>query len=173
MTLPMSTDAAHRRWWQTFEVVFGIPLLAALALQLILPRSFPVGFLTPASVPCGAALITLGVALVVAARRQFARYHQPTDPGRATRRLITTGVFSISRNPLYLGGICTLLGLALALNLPWVVLLMLPAWVACHGVLVVPEERYLTATFGAEYLSYAGTVHRWVGRAWRSAREPE
>jgi len=161
----MSTDVAHKSWWQTFEVVFGIPFLAAIALQLAVPLSLPRGFLTPAIIPGGAALIIVGAALVVLARREFAHHGQPTDPGLPTSKVVTTGVFSVSRNPLYLGGVCILVGLALAVNLPWVLVLLLPALVACHYVLIAPEERYLDAKFGEEYRTYAASVHRWIGRA--------
>ena len=146
-------------------MVFGIPFLAAIALQLVAPLSFPRGFLTPAIISGGAVLITVGAALVVLARREFAQHGQPTDPGLPTSRLVTTGVFSVSRNPLYLGGVCILVGIALALNLPWVLALLLPAIVACHYVLIAPEERYLTAKFGEKYRVYVATVHRWIGRA--------
>lgn len=158
-------NAAHQRWWQIFEVVFGIPLLIAIALQVVVPLSFPVGLLTPAAIPGGVALIITGVVIVVLARRRFAQHHQPTDPGHSTTRLITTGIFSISRNPLYLGGICVLIGIALAFNLPWLLVMLLPAVIACRYLLVAPEERYLASTFGAEYQAYAASVHRWLGRA--------
>lgn len=161
----MSADVAHKHWWQTFEVVFGIPLLAAIALHLAVPFSLPQGSLTPARLPGGAALMIVGVALVVLARRAFAQHGQPTDPGRATSKLVTTGVFSRSRNPLYLGGVCILAGLALVINLAWMLLLLLPALIICHYVLIAPEERYLAATFGEEYRAYAASVHRWIGRA--------
>ena len=46
----------------------------------------------------------------------------------------------------------------------WILILLLPALVLCHYVLIVPEERYLAAKFGAEYQAYAATVHRWLGR---------
>lgn len=160
----MTPRAAHSRWWQTFEAVFGIPFLAAIALQVALPLSLPLGSLAPAFTAGGVAFILTGVLLVILARRQLARQNQPTDPGRPTSRLVTTGVFGVSRNPLYLGGICIVAGIALALNLPWVLLLLLPALVACHAVLVAPEERYLAATFGEEYQTYAASVHRWIGR---------
>ncbi len=78
--------------------------------------------------------------------------------------LVTTGVFAISRNPLYFGGVCILVGIALALSLLWVLVLLLPALVACHYVLIAPEERYLAAKFGEEYRLYAASVHRWIGR---------
>lgn len=163
MVRRMSKDVAHKRWWQTFEVVFGIPFLAAIVLQLAVPLSLPRAFLAPV-VLGGAALIIVGTVLVVLARREFAQHGQPTEPGRPTGKLVTTGVFSVSRNPLYLGGICMLVGIALAVNLPWVFLLLLPALVAGHYILIAPEERYLAAKFGQDYTLYAASVHRWLGR---------
>lgn len=161
----MSNDVAHKRWWQIFEVVFGVPLLAAIALHVALPLSLPGGLLTPAIIAGGAVFLIIGVVLVVLARRQFAKHGQPTDPGHPTSQIVTTGVFSFSRNPLYLGGICVLLGIALALNLAWALVFLLPALVACHYVLIAPEERYLAAKFGQEYQTYAASVCRWFGRS--------
>jgi protein-S-isoprenylcysteine O-methyltransferase Ste14 len=160
----MSNDVAHKSWWQIFEVVFGIPFLVAIALQRVAPISLAHEFLTPAILPVGAILIVVGISLVVLARREFARYGQPTDPGRPTSNIITTGVFSVSRNPLYLGGIFILAGISLAFNLPWVLILLIPSIVACHYILIVPEESYLAAKFSEQYRVYATTVHRWIGR---------
>jgi protein-S-isoprenylcysteine O-methyltransferase Ste14 len=112
----------------------------------------------------------VGAAFIVRARREFAQRGQPTDPGRPTTRVVTTGVFSISRNPIYFGVACFLAGVALAVNLPWVLVLLLPGLVACHYVLIMPEERYLAVKFGEEYRVYAATVQRWIGRA-RNPRE--
>lgn len=160
----MPNDVAHKRWWQIFEVVFGIPFLAAITLQRVVPLSLGRTRLTPLLIPGGVALIIAGVALIVLARREFAQRGQPTDPGLPTRKLVTTGVFSVSRNPLYLGGVWVLLGIALAINLPWVLVLLLPSIIACHYILIAPEERYLAATFGEEYRTYVASVHRWLGR---------
>jgi protein-S-isoprenylcysteine O-methyltransferase Ste14 len=57
-----------------------------------------------------------------------------------------------------------MIGVALTINLPWILVLLLPALVACHIILIAPEEIYLAAKFGQEYRSYAATVHRWIGR---------
>jgi protein-S-isoprenylcysteine O-methyltransferase Ste14 len=118
----------------------------------------------PAIIAGGAALIIAGATLVVLARRELAQRGQPTDPGYPTSKLVTTGAFSISRNPLYLGGVCTLVGIALVANLPWALVLLLPALLACHSMLIAPEERYLAARFGEEYALYAASVRRWLGR---------
>lgn len=159
----MTTDSAHKRRWQIFEVVVGVPFLAGIGLQLAVPVARPRGFYAAAMILGGAFLIITGLAFVVLARRELARHGQPTDPGLATSKLVTSGVFSVSRNPLYLGGICLLAGLALALNLPWSLILLFPAIVACRSLLIAPEERYLAAKFGAEYTQYTASVRRWLG----------
>jgi len=160
----MSNGVAHKRWWQIFEVVFGIPFLVAIALQLVVPIPYPRGFLTPAFISVGVILIIVGASLVVLARREFARHGQPTDPGLPTSKIISTGVFSISRNPLYLGGVFLLAGISLVLNLSWVLILLIPSLVASHYILIAPEESYLAAKFGEQYREYIATVHRWIGR---------
>jgi protein-S-isoprenylcysteine O-methyltransferase Ste14 len=160
----MSNDVAHKSWWQIFEVVFGIPFLVAIALQLIVPISLPPGSLTPAFIPAGAILFVVGISLAVLARQEFSRFGQPTDPGRPTSKIISTSVFSVSRNPLYLGGIFILAGISLALNLPWILILLIPSIIVCHYILIAPEESYLAAKFGEQYRLYTARVHRWIGR---------
>jgi len=160
----MSTNAAHKHWWQIFEVIFGVPFLAGIGLQLAAPVSRPRGLYAFVIVLGGAVLVVTGLTFIVLARRELARQGQPTDPGLPTSKLVTTGVFSVSRNPLYRGGVCLLAGIALVLNLPWSLVLLLPAFVACHYLLVAPEERYLAAKFGIEYAQYAASVRRWFGR---------
>jgi protein-S-isoprenylcysteine O-methyltransferase Ste14 len=162
----MSNDVAHKTWWQIFEVIFGIPFLAALGLQRVIPVSIPHGFLTTAVLPAGTVLIVAGIGLSVLARREFSRHAQPTDPGLPTSKIVTTGVFSISRNPLYLGGILILAGISFVFDLPWVLILLVPSIVVCYYVLIVPEENYLATKFGEQYRVYAMTVHRWIGRKW-------
>jgi protein-S-isoprenylcysteine O-methyltransferase Ste14 len=161
----MSTNAAHKRWWQIFEVIFGVPFLAGIGLQLAAPVSRPRGVYAFVIVLGGVVLVVLGLTFIALARRELARQGQPTDPGLPTSKLVTTGVFSVSRNPLYLGGICLLAGIALVFNLLWSLVLLLPAFVACHYLLIAPEERYLAAKFSSEYAQYAASVRRWLGRA--------
>ena len=161
----MSTNAAHKHWWQIFEVIFGVPFLAGIGLQLAAPVSRPRGLFAFVIILGGGVLVVLGLTFIVLARRALAQHGQPTDPGLPTSKLVATGVFSVSRNPLYLGGTCLLAGIALILHLPWSLVLLLPAIVACHYLLIAPEEQYLAAKFGSEYVQYAASARRWFGRA--------
>ncbi|MEN4010610.1 MAG: isoprenylcysteine carboxylmethyltransferase family protein [Bellilinea sp.] len=160
----MKDDSAHKNRWQIAEVVFGIPFLVGIALHFIVPISLPQGIPRQLLIPVGIILILAGIALVAAARREFAHFRQPTDPGHPTTQVVKTGAFAISRNPLYLGAACVLLGIALALNVPWALLMLVLSIILCHYVLIFPEEHYLAAKFGDEYQEYTDSVHRWLGR---------
>lgn len=156
----MNPDSAHKSRWAIAEVVFGVPFLLGAALNLLAPG----GGLRLALRAAGVVLFLAGVGLVSAARRELAALRQPTDPGHPTSRIVTTGVFAYSRNPLYLACVLLYVGMALALNLPWALALLPIALIACHSVLIVPEEKYLAAKFGAEYQQYTAAVRRWLGR---------
>ncbi len=158
---------AHKSWWQIFEVVFGIPFIAAIIIQYFVPLLLPINF-TIIGIIVGVVLFIIGVFLIIFARREFAQNGQPTDPGLPTSKIVTTGVFSISRNPLYFGGVCILAGIAMVFNWPWVLLLLILAIIACHYILIAPEERYLANKFGNEYQIYTASVHRWIGRSYRN-----
>jgi len=160
----MAVDAAHKSKWKIGEVVFGVPFLLGVALQFAVPLAAPPGALRWILALTGGVLVIAAVALVAAARRELARFRQPTDPGHPTSKLVTTGVFAISRNPLYLGGALLLLGIALAFNLLWAVLAVALATIICRYALIAPEERYLAARFGTAYAEYRATVRRWLGR---------
>ena len=108
----MDVDSAHKSSWEIAEVVFGVPFLIGIAIQFIAPFSFPQGILRQALIPVGIALIIIGIGFIVLARREFALFRQPTDPGHPTSKVVKTGVFAISRNPLYLGGALVFLGMA-------------------------------------------------------------
>jgi protein-S-isoprenylcysteine O-methyltransferase Ste14 len=160
----MSVDSAHKSSWEIAEVVFGIPFLVSIALHFIIPISLPLGILRQVFIPVGIVFIIIGIGLVILARREFAHFRQPTDPGRPTTKVIKSGLFAISRNPLYLGGVLVLLGIALALNMLWVLIMLFLSIILCHYILIIPEEQYLEAKFGDEYNEYADSVRRWLGR---------
>jgi protein-S-isoprenylcysteine O-methyltransferase Ste14 len=87
----------------------------------------------------------------------------PFNPSKATH-LVTGGVFSISRNPMYLGLLLVLIGWAVRLGTasPWLVLPLF--WTVITYGQIVPEEQALTQLFGQRYCAYRREVGRWLGR---------
>ena len=160
----MNVDSAHKSNWEIAEVVFGVPFLVSIVLHFAVPFSLPQGILRQVLIAVGVVLIIIGIGLIVLARRELAHFRQPTDPGHPTSKVVKTGVFSISRNPLYLASVIVLLGIALTLNILWALVMLLASVVLCHYVLIIPEEQYLAVKFGEEYKEYITSVHRWLGR---------
>jgi protein-S-isoprenylcysteine O-methyltransferase Ste14 len=92
-------------------------------------------------------------------------FHRATVTTRTiatTRTILDQGPFGLSRNPLYLGLI--VLGVALALLWPsfWALVLVPVGVVALWWGAILPEERYLSAKFGADYDAYCFRVRRWL-----------
>jgi len=160
----MKADSAHKSNWEIAEVVFGVPFLISIGLHFLVPFSFHQGIFRQILLPVGIVFIIFSTGFIVSARREFARYSQPTDPDHPTSKLINTGVFAISRNPLYLASVILFLDVALVLNMLWAVVMLLLSIIICHYVLIIPEEKYLTAKLGEEYRDYTATVYRWLGR---------
>jgi protein-S-isoprenylcysteine O-methyltransferase Ste14 len=118
----------------------------------------------PFRVWIAAFLAACGIALIVAARVMLGRARttwSPTAPERASR-LVETGVYAFSRNPIYLGMLIVLLA--------WAVVLASPiAWAMCSLFVaymdrfqIRPEERALSALLGQEYRDYVARVRRWL-----------
>ena len=80
----------------------------------------------------------------------------------AASSLVTSGVYGISRNPMYVGLAALLLALALLLSSGWLLLGPLIFIVFTTQFQIIPEERTLRAKFGAEYDVYCRRVRRWL-----------
>jgi protein-S-isoprenylcysteine O-methyltransferase Ste14 len=85
----------------------------------------------------------------------------PRAPHRATS-LVTSGVFSRSRNPIYIGDAFVLVAHAAWLGQP-LALLGVPILGAVLRPQIRAEEAALTQRFGSEYEAYVAHVPRWIG----------
>ena len=134
-----------------------------LALAWLLPAAalpLPATGARLAAGALGAAGIAVALAGVLAFRRMRTTVN-PMAPERATA-LVAVGVFRASRNPMYLGMLLVLAGWAVFLGNAAAALLV-PAFVAwMTRFQILPEERALTARFGASYLDYCARVRRWL-----------
>jgi protein-S-isoprenylcysteine O-methyltransferase Ste14 len=93
---------------------------------------------------------------------QIARHRTALLPGAETTAVIDSGPFAWSRNPLYVGLLAGSAGVALLAASTWALAALPLEWALLRWGAVLPEERYLTAKFGAAYTDYRARVRRWV-----------
>ena len=106
---------------------------------------------------CGGILGAAGVASFMARRTTL----HPNHPERAST-LVTTGIYRVTRNPMYLGLACLLGAYGAHVRHPAVAVALLFFIGFITRFQIVPEERALKARFGAAYDAYAAHVRRWL-----------
>ena len=112
------------------------------------------------------ALCVAGVGLVidlisVAAFFRTRTTVNPLSPEQATE-LVTTGLYRISRNPMYLGLALILLGWTIWLGTPFGLFIIAAFMASLTYLQIKPEEAALTKIFEDEYLTYRNRVRRWL-----------
>jgi protein-S-isoprenylcysteine O-methyltransferase Ste14 len=105
--------------------------------------------------------IAPGMAIAIVAWRIFMQAGTNVEPWKPSLRLVTEGIFAWMRNPMYVGLVLLLAGLAIALGSDWTLVLVLPAAIILHFGVVKREERYLTEKFGESYQTYMSQVPRY------------
>lgn len=128
---------------------------------------------TRRSIVAGTALVLLG---------EIVRLWGVSHAGPATRtrevgapRLVTSGPYARTRNPLYLGNLLMTAGFVVFAHawMPWMLLAVLAAFLVQYGLIVGVEEARLRELFGAPYEAYCGAVPRFGVRAsaWPQAEQ--
>lgn len=134
----------------------------AVATALLAGRLEPEGWTLGPLAALGWPLLLGGLGLCLAALARMRRHRTTALPGRAAGRLVTDGVFRLSRNPIHLGFVLGTLGAAcLADSL--LGLLAAPALlllIQCRFVRA--EEAGLGQAFGAEFEACRARTRRWV-----------
>jgi protein-S-isoprenylcysteine O-methyltransferase Ste14 len=104
----------------------------------------------------------VGICFIFPATFEFVKSKNTIITVKPATSLQTTGIYSISRNPMYVGLILIYLGLALQFGNWWTIIL-LPLLIAIVNYLIIlPEERYLMRAFGDDYVHYKKRVRRWI-----------
>ena len=75
---------------------------------------------------------------------------------------MATGPYRYTRNPMYVGGVCTLFGAGLIVGSPSIIVLSLLFFAAAHLFVVFQEEPSLARRFGESYAQYRQQVNRWL-----------
>jgi protein-S-isoprenylcysteine O-methyltransferase Ste14 len=111
-----------------------------------------------------AVLGAIGVAVAIGGVMSFRRAKTTVNPLKpeTSAVLVSTGVYSISRNPMYLGMVLALLAWAAYLSSVWSLVGPVVFALYITRFQIVPEERMLEALFGATFSEYKKRVRRWL-----------
>lgn len=159
------------RTWRSGHLRSGVTMLENRLPPPILALAVALAMWPAAALPAPlwrttAALLLFGIAgaFGVPALRSFRRAETTIDPVRIERasRLVTDGVFGLTRNPMYVSLVLMLAALALWLGGPWVWAGPLGFALFIDRLQIRPEERALEALFGADYVRYKSRVRRWI-----------
>jgi protein-S-isoprenylcysteine O-methyltransferase Ste14 len=152
--------------------VVGVPLgpLGILAgdilLGLLLRRVWPQGLVGAAFQHplrlVGIAMGVLWLGLAIWSVRAFHSAGTSPNPTAPSKAIATGGPYRFTRNPMYVGMMSLMLGLALALNSVAMLLTAIVAWFLLRYAVIAPEERYLDSKFGQAYTDYKARVRRWI-----------
>jgi protein-S-isoprenylcysteine O-methyltransferase Ste14 len=141
-------------------IAWGLAVIVGLALNRLVPLPFlpaglPVGWL-------GAMAFALALALGIYSVVTIVRAGSNVPTNRPTTTIVESGPYRFTRNPIYLGMFLGQIGLAIALDNLWLLMMLVPfALVIRYGV-VAREEAYLGRKFGDVYRGYCSRVRRWL-----------
>jgi len=109
-------------------------------------------------------MLTIGLVYIIRGGRNRRIY---------AKGLVTDGLFSHCRNPMYVGNILLIVGMSILSNSLYAVLVMIPLFLFIYQAITLAEENFLRGKFGSGFDDYCAKVNRWlpklrgIGRTFR------
>jgi protein-S-isoprenylcysteine O-methyltransferase Ste14 len=138
-------------------------LYAAVLIMIILHLWIPlIQFISYPFTLIGLIPLVYGVVLNLLADASLKKEDTTVKPLLETRVLITTGIYKLTRNPMYLGFGMILLGAAILLGslLPFIIVFLYPAFM--DMIFIRFEEQKLEEKFQGIWTEYKNNVRRWI-----------
>ena len=138
-------------------------LLLSIATMVLLHFLLPVSKITPYPWNLlGVLLLIIGGSLNLIADAAFKREQTTVKPFEKSTALVVSGVFTISRHPMYLGMVIILLGIAILMGTLTPLIVVVIFGILMEFIFIKTEERMLEEQFGEAWLAYKKKVRKWV-----------
>ena len=135
-------------------------LLASIVLQIILLFSFPIS--VDLSSLLGLILILSGISLVFVSFRFMRKMKTTFIPDGTPEVLISSGPFKFSRNPIYLGMLTILVGVAFLMSSLSAIIIAFVFGIIINFTWIAHEEKKLQELFSEDWENYSSKVRRWI-----------
>ena len=139
-------------------VFLGLGLIG-VGMEYVAPLS--IGIDSPANY-LGLGVIIISIAGLVLMAKLFKRHETAVEPWESTSKIISTGPYRYSRNPIYIIACGVPIGLGIVFNTYWALFAFIPALIVVYYTAIKKEEKYLETKFGQDYLDYKAKVRRWL-----------
>jgi protein-S-isoprenylcysteine O-methyltransferase Ste14 len=133
---------------------------ASLFMQKLVPLSTDF-FYTSTSKIIGVVIILIGLFFNFPSLLQFFKTRNTIITSKPATSLQTTGIYAISRNPMYIGLILFYIGISFLIGNWWNFILLPLLILVVQEYIIKREEKYLDRRFGQEYFIYKLKVKRW------------
>ena len=110
----------------------------------------------------GVGLLTIGFFMMAWGLVTFHRAGTAIIPHHRASRLVVSGPYRFTRNPMYTGLTIAYIGVSALLGTAWPLLLLPVVLFIVFRFVIQREERYLGDAFGAEYAEWCARVRRWL-----------
>jgi protein-S-isoprenylcysteine O-methyltransferase Ste14 len=156
--MPQETDTSNA------VVRPPVAWILALAAGVAADRLHPLRFV-PASVPAawvGGIIFAIAFALAIWAIVTIRKAGTQVETYKPTTAIVENGPYRFTRNPIYLGMVLGLIGLAIAFDSLWILAALALFYLVIRYGVIAREEAYLERKFGDVYLGYKSRVRRWL-----------
>ena len=92
----------------------------------------------------------------------FKKSNEDPNPTTASNKLITSGIFKYTRNPMYLALVIFQIGIGMSLSFLHISLMSIITVYFLYNYVIKKEEVYLKKLFGKEYDRYLNNSRRWI-----------
>ncbi|MFL2753362.1 MAG: methyltransferase family protein [Gammaproteobacteria bacterium] len=137
-----------------------IILLASLITQFIIFFSFPIR--ADLTSLLGLILIFVGLSMAAISFRLMSKIKTTFIPDGVPEKLVSTGPFKFSRNPIYLGMFLVLFGTAFLMGSVSALLVSLIFVLIINFTWISHEEKKMSEIFGEDWIDYCSKVRRWL-----------
>jgi protein-S-isoprenylcysteine O-methyltransferase Ste14 len=140
-----------------------IVALIFIVIAYFLGRLVPLPFVVPLALRyVGLVMTFVGFLLGMGAFNEFRKSRTTLDPHGSVTKLVTSGIYRFTRNPIYLGFLLMVIGVPLNFGLYWGIV-MAPFYIIVMNRLIIErEENYLEKKFKNTYTNYKSQVRRWL-----------
>lgn len=146
-----------------YNAIPDATLVGSIVLAYMLDSVFPIARIIPFPFNlAGWVVVVVGFGAAIYIINALKAKHTSTDATGTPSQFITTGVFSISRNPFYLCYVVTAMGMAIIFGSLAAFVAPVICFAAIQLAIIPIEEANLQRKYGHSYEQYRRSVHRWI-----------